>query len=111
MPLPKEKIAEEWFKKASDDECAVRPLLQHAEAPLNIVGFHCQQMAEKYLKAFLISHKEMFPKVHALDLILQLCAKVDRSFEELKSDAVFLNHYYIDTRYSEQDRIMKISLS
>ena len=101
MSLPKELIVEEWFKKASDDERAVKLLLQHEDAPLNAVGFHCEQIAEKYLKAFLVARKQSFPKIHPLDRLLQYCATIDPNFEEMKADAIALTDYYTDTRYPE----------
>jgi HEPN domain-containing protein len=101
MPLPKNTLVEEWLKKALDDEQAARLLLKHQDAPLNAVSFHCQQMAEKHLKAYLVAREMAFPKIHFLDRLLKLCSEADEDFETLMKDAVLLNDYYTDTRYPE----------
>lgn len=42
-------LSDEWFEKAYDDIRAAEVLLAHKEGPMNIVCFHAQQSAEKYL--------------------------------------------------------------
>ena len=45
-----------WFAKADEDLYATEILFKHdPNFVLNVIGFHCQQSVEKYLKAFLIS--------------------------------------------------------
>ena len=65
----------------------------------NQICFHTQQVAEKYLKGFLVYSGEKFEKVHQLRYLLQLCAKIDASFEELREDVIYLMRFYIETRY------------
>jgi HEPN domain-containing protein len=38
-------------------------------------------------------------KVHDLDILLDPCAQIDPSFEALKAEVVFLNQFYVETRY------------
>ena len=64
----------------------------------DIVCFHCQQCAEKHLKAFLFFNDVHFPKTHDLRLLLELAQKHCQL--ELKlSDIIPLNRYTIEGRY------------
>ncbi|WXG41970.1 MAG: HEPN domain-containing protein [Candidatus Freyarchaeum deiterrae] len=62
----KEKIdlVKFWIKKAENDLITAENLLNILpEPPLDIICFHAQQCAEKYLKAFLIYHGIEFEKL------------------------------------------------
>lgn len=99
MPNQNELIVEEWFKRAEEDELSIGAILEEEGGAPSTVCFLSHQMAEKYLKAFLIVKKREFPKIHLLDRLLELCINIDSDFEQLKIEAVALNDYYIDTRY------------
>jgi HEPN domain-containing protein len=43
-----------WLNKASSDLLAPQILVEHSTHALGPAAFHCQQTAEKVLKAFLI---------------------------------------------------------
>ena len=90
---------EEWIKKAIDDELNARSILTHRDGTPSCACFLSQQMAEKYLKAFLVHKKKWFPKIHPLDKLVELCGKLDSSFEELKESAIFLTEFYVPVRY------------
>jgi len=92
------KLKLEWIRKAEEDELSIKVILKENGAP-STACFLSQQMAEKYLKAFLIASNKEFPKIHLLDSLLELCIKIDSNFKELKKEAISLNDYYIDTRY------------
>ena len=51
----------EWTKRANDDELNARSILTHKDGTPNGVCFLSHQMAEKYLKAFLVHKKKWFP--------------------------------------------------
>jgi HEPN domain-containing protein len=61
--------------------------------------FLAQQMAEKYLKAFLVYRGWKLEKVHDLIKLLNECKKILPDFEDLKEECILLNDYYIETRY------------
>lgn len=46
------------LEKAEEDHMAVAALLAAKDSPAGIIVFHVQQLAEKLLKAFLISRKK-----------------------------------------------------
>ncbi len=96
---PQEQNSVEWTRKAHDDELNARSILKHRDGTPNGVCFMSHQMAEKYLKAYLVEKKNWFPKVHPLDALLEECMQLDPSFEELKDDSLFLSTFYISTRY------------
>jgi len=68
----KRRLLDKWIQKASGDMAAVEALAEGGPVHANAVAFHCQQAAEKFLKAFLVWHEVAFPKTHDLDQILNL---------------------------------------
>lgn len=88
----------EWQHYADEDELAAEAILKD-DGPANPICFHAQQLAEKYLKAFLINKGERFEKRHQLDYLLNLCEKIDSTFKELRDDCLYLTEFYVETRY------------
>ena len=89
----------DWFKKAQDDELSAKDILNNKEGAPSTVCFLAQQMAEKYLKGFLVYRKFRFPKIHQLDRLVKLCMKFDKKFIDVKKEAEYLTIFYIITRY------------
>lgn len=102
MTPPNKQNADAWIKKAKDDELSIKAILEHEEGAPSTVCFLSQQMAEKYLKAFLVFHHQEFPKVHQLDKLLELCLAIDPKLETIKLVCIFLNDYYVDARYPDE---------
>ncbi len=65
--------ARAWLQKAESDLAAAELCLQ-AKTALDAACFHCQQAAEKSLKAWLIACETEFPFIHDLSKLLSLCA-------------------------------------
>ena len=95
------ELVRKWFIRAIDDfKMAKHELdLREDEIITGGVCFHCQQLVEKLLKAYLVSKSIRFPKTHNLSLLLQLCIKQDSDFERL--DVGNLTFYAIDIRYTD----------
>ncbi len=55
----KDLLTEEWIKKAKDDELNACSILTHRDGAPNGVCVLSHQMAEKYLKAYLVLKKKM----------------------------------------------------
>ena len=55
---------EDWIKKSESDLSAAKVLFSNNSPILDICVYHCQQSAEKALKAFLIFKTGKFKKVH-----------------------------------------------
>ena len=66
------ELARLFIRKGIQDEDAASTLLENQDIADEIVGFHCQQAAEKYIKAVLVSRKIEFRKTHDLEELLQL---------------------------------------
>lgn len=97
--IKRDLIVEEWLNKAKDDELNAASILRHQDGAPSGVCFLSQQMAEKHLKSFLVQEKMEYPKIHSLLKLTELCAKIDKSFTEIKDEAIFLNTFYIHVRY------------
>jgi HEPN domain-containing protein len=93
-------FSEEWVQKADNDLIAAHKLFRSRTKPLyDVVCFHCQQCAEKYLKAFLQERETPIPKIHNLIELLDLCKKLDISFELLRADLKLIDQYSVQVRY------------
>jgi HEPN domain-containing protein len=101
MPVPAEvrEVVRGWITKAEDDlRIAEHALALGEECPSDMVCFHAQQCAEKYLEALLAYHGVDPPRTHDLTEILPLLppgVDVDRGVDELAE----LNPYAVDVRY------------
>lgn len=91
--------AKKWIDKAEHDLIAARHMVNLAEKGLtDIVCYHCQQCAEKYLKALLVFHGINFPKTHDLRILLDSAQK-HTSLKIEWTQLAPLNRYIIESRY------------
>jgi HEPN domain-containing protein len=101
MNGPPEVIAElrRWIEKAEADLRTAEYLLTMKErCPFDVVCFHSQQCAEKYLKALLVQLDSEFPKTHDLVVLFNLAR--DKAGLILRvEDVQPLNRYSIEARY------------
>lgn len=63
------------------------------------VCFHCQQCAEKYLKALLEELGLTIPKTHILDDVLSLVRPHHPSLGSLRRGLIFLSDFAVNARY------------
>jgi len=85
----------QWTVKAEYDLQSTILLLS-AQTPIHDTGvYHCQQAAEKILKAYLTSKDTLFSKMHDLRVLLLLCQSLDKRFEYLSDTADILTPYAI----------------
>ena len=75
----------EWLNRAQADLTTVELLQTFKEYPTAIFAFHCQQVIEKSLKAFLTARKIPFLFRHDLVYLLDLCIRADPTFADLES--------------------------
>ena len=96
----------EWFKHAEMDFTTAEHLLTLHPHPLEIICFHCQQAAEKYLKGYLVfKDKVEPPKTHELVLLQIECMKSDGRFEEISRACEVLSRYSVQPRYPNEMEI------
>ena len=63
------------------------------------VAFHCQQCAEKAIKAVLLSHNAPFRPTHNIQALIDLCEKSGLDVPEVLEESVGLTPYAVDGRY------------
>jgi HEPN domain-containing protein len=88
-------------QKAEEDlVLAEHGLALRENCPFDLICYHAQQCAEKYLKALLTSQALRVPRTHDLRfLVRQLPADLKLDIE--LDHVITLNRYSIETRYPE----------
>jgi HEPN domain-containing protein len=102
--MPVEKAAA-WIRKAESDFLAADNNLAAANVPHDAVCFHCQQAAEKYLKALLASLGAPSGRTHDLMALLQDARTYLATAppEEVENACIILNPYSIEVRYPDDE--------
>lgn len=93
----------QWLAKANSDLISAKKLVTGVSPCLDTAVFHCQQAAEKALKAYLTFVNSPFQKTHDLDLLVRQCKKHDDTFCQLEDAADILTPYAIVFRYPGED--------
>jgi len=92
-------FVQQWIEKAHKELRVTAILLDSDLGDYENVGFHAQQVAEKFIKAFLIRHQIEFPKTHNMTLLRQLIAQADQTLAERLASADVLTPYGVEFRY------------
>src|SRR5687767_5073808 len=93
------KLTREWVRKAEADLAVVRTIAA-AKPPLHdAVCFHCQQAAEKYLKAVLQELGLPIPYTHDLAHLVLLITPHQATMKPLRRKMANLSRYAVDYRY------------
>ncbi|MCH8274064.1 MAG: HEPN domain-containing protein [Armatimonadetes bacterium] len=87
MDEAKRDLVRQWFEKSSQDLFAAKKLGEGTSALFGVAAYHCQQAAEKALKAFLVCQDEDHPKIHDLGVLLNLAAEHGQRFQALQDAA------------------------
>lgn len=90
-----------WIDKAEKDLLSAVREKTFDHPVTETVCFHCQQSAEKYIKAYLIFLDINFPRTHDLGLLGKLIAGKDDEFRGLISRADLLSDYAVEIRYPD----------
>ena len=90
---------QEWLRLAQMDLNSAEHLLTMHPAPIEIICYHCQQSAEKYLKGFLVFCGMIPPKTHDLDELCKLCTKSNNKFGDIADFCSDLTAYGVQPRY------------
>jgi len=89
----------EWVEKAEHDlRTAEHVLTLEENCPFDMVCFHAQQCAGKYLKALLILRSVDFPGTHNLEVVMGLMPP-DVSLELDATEVTLLTRYAAELRY------------
>ena len=91
-------FVQQWLNRARKDLAACEVLLKGSLEDYENVGFHAQQSAEKFIKAFLVRHQIEFSKAHNIALLTQLVASVNPELAQQLTDADTLTPYGLEFR-------------
>ena len=94
-------IAKQWVAKAANDLLNADNNLKSEIIPFDTVCFHCQQAAEKFLKAFLVGKGQSSPITHDLLLILEKILPLNGDAENLRDTLAILMPYAVEIRYPD----------
>jgi HEPN domain-containing protein len=97
------KPTAEWVRKAEADHDTARTMSRKKLPPHDIVCFHCQQCAEKYLKGLMEELGLSVPKTHDLDDLLDLLLPHHPTLRSLRRGMTFLSNFAVGTRYPGLD--------
>lgn len=90
----------EWIAKAEGDYASAgREYRARRNPNYDAACFHAQQVAEKYLKAWLQEQRVIFPRTHSLIVLLELCLPLDATFEFSRDALILLERYAVQYRY------------
>lgn len=89
-----------WFDFAKIDLLSAKKLLEEELFPT--AAYHCQQCAEKALKGFLVFHEIPILKTHDLIKLIDLCKKINPSFQTLEVQASLLTTLITQVRYPSE---------
>jgi len=94
-------IARQWVAKAQNDLLNADNNLRSEQIPYDTVCFHCQQAAEKFLKAYLACRGESPPITHDLMRLLESILPSNPEAEELRDSLALLMPYAVEIRYPD----------
>jgi len=90
----------EWVQKAESDFQVAKVLSRKRKLAFHDeVCFHCQQSAEKYLKARMQEAGLRVPKTHDLEVLLDSLLPLEPMWSALRPAADFLTDYAVEFRY------------
>jgi len=89
----------EWLEKAALDLRGARIDLEARPPLVEDALFHCQQVAEKALKAFLVWHDAPIRKTHSIEDVGRACCTLDPTLVPFVDEAAPLTEYAWAFRY------------
>jgi len=90
----------DWLIKADRDLTLIQDMLPNAASYPDLICYHCQQAAEKYLKALLVYHGQSVKKTHDLEELLDLLFPFEKSIDAtVYNKALSIKNYTVHIRY------------
>lgn len=94
-------LARQWVHKAENDLLNADNNLRAENIPFDTVCFHCQQSAEKLLKAALIANNITPSRTHDLMILLKSLLKIDSTATVLREPLANLIPYAVEIHYPD----------
>ena len=88
-----------WVRKEEADQVGARCLASTKLPVYDLICFHCQQAAEKYLKALAQENGLVPPRIHDLKRLLAMLIPLDGTLRHLRRSLTSLNRYAVEFRY------------
>jgi HEPN domain-containing protein len=98
-PDARDREVSAWMARARQDLRAAEVDLRAEPPLLGDAAFHCQQAAEKALKALLARHGRPFRKTHDIGELALACLEYESSLEPLLRQGAPLTEYAWRFRY------------
>jgi HEPN domain-containing protein len=92
-----------WLIKARSDLATAKLLIKGGERHLDTGSYHCQQAAEKAIKAWLTAVEVIFTKTHSLEILVRLCIPSEPDFQRFLDHAVELTPFATEFRYPGEE--------
>jgi HEPN domain-containing protein len=99
MDEAKRELVHNWLLKASHDPAAARLLAQGDRPILDVAIYHCQQAAEKTVKAFLVFNDEFPDRTHDVNVLMQRAILFEPGLVALRDAAIRTTPYATLFRY------------
>lgn len=89
----------EWIKKAEADYEVAQLLMASDDWFTDQIAFHCQQSAEKYLKAILVEAGDPIPRTHILHTLVVQATIHHTVLSKYQRGMRFLTRFAVAFRY------------
>src|SRR5882672_9266014 len=91
--------AKAWMVKAWRDLESARRVAAGQPPFFDVAVYHCQQAAEKAVKAFLVHKGKPYERTHDIEVLVDLAGEIEPAFSELADPADALTPYASRFRY------------
>ena len=99
----------EWLKFSRMDIDSAQQLFSQQQnprqRPIEIILYHCQQGAEKALKAYMVQNGRFPPKTHELQELRIICKQWNAQFDNMRliKHCAFLDPFSLTVRYPKHN--------
>ncbi len=97
------------LRKAAQDEALLDEVLTSDQVSDEIIGFHCQQAAEKILKALLSDVGVRFRKTHEIGALMALLAQSGHGLPDQFQNLDMLTPFGAIYRYEDYDAVVSLN--
>ncbi|MEP7127334.1 MAG: HEPN domain-containing protein [Chitinophagales bacterium] len=92
---------QDWITKAENDWKVVKLIIKNNYDPEDILCYHCHQVAEKYLKGFLLYKYQPNIPIHDLLKLVDQILSIEPGFSIIKTKVKVLNLYAVRPKYPD----------
>ncbi|RMF57669.1 MAG: HEPN domain-containing protein [Calditrichaeota bacterium] len=92
-------VSKNWLDFAQEDLEVVELLAEQQSSLYRTICFHAQQYVEKILKGILESLNQKIPRIHDINVLVEMCSNFGVKIPLTETEIHFLSSIYIDVRY------------